>query len=107
MGKTLRCVLKSDNKESHCQRQKNPGGSNRPYLRIKHMYGNHASLIHNLLIDQSGVIGTFFGLTEAMDKSNLIVNYLPTAFVEDDLRALFNKFGPIHSIKVGLGKNHV
>ena len=35
-----------------------------------------------------------------MDKSNLIVNYLPTAFVEDDLRTLFSKFGPIQSIKV-------
>jgi RNA recognition motif-containing protein len=35
-----------------------------------------------------------------MDKSNLIVNYLPTGFVEDDLRSLFSKFGPIQSIKV-------
>lgn len=37
-----------------------------------------------------------------MDKSNLIVNYLPTAFGEDDLRQLFIKFGPIQSIKVCL-----
>jgi hypothetical protein len=36
-----------------------------------------------------------------MDKSNLIVNYLPTAFGEDDLKQLFTKFGPIQSIKVG------
>lgn len=35
-----------------------------------------------------------------MDKSNLIVNYLPTAYTEDDLRLLFIKFGPVQSIKV-------
>jgi len=35
-----------------------------------------------------------------MDKSNLIVNYLPTGFTEDDLRAIFLTFGAINSIKV-------
>jgi hypothetical protein len=35
-----------------------------------------------------------------MDRSNLIVNYLPSAYGEDDLRQLFCKFGKIQSIKV-------
>ena len=35
-----------------------------------------------------------------MDRSNLIVNYLPTGFTERDLEALFSPFGCIISIKV-------
>ena len=35
-----------------------------------------------------------------MDRSNLIVNYLPSGFTEADLEELFGPFGPILSIKV-------
>ncbi|KAF4664228.1 hypothetical protein FOL47_005246 [Perkinsus chesapeaki] len=35
-----------------------------------------------------------------MDKSNLIVNYLPTTFNESDLKEMFERYGPIQSIKV-------
>jgi ELAV like protein 2/3/4 len=35
-----------------------------------------------------------------MDKSNLIVNYLPSSFTEDDLLRIFQPFGPIESIKI-------
>ena len=35
-----------------------------------------------------------------MDRSNLIVNYLPSGFTEDDLQELFGSFGSILSIKV-------
>lgn len=35
-----------------------------------------------------------------MDRSNLIVNYLPTGFTEKDLELLFSPFGSILSVKV-------
>ena len=35
-----------------------------------------------------------------MDKSNLIVNYLPSGFAESDLHDMFLPFGEIVSIKV-------
>ncbi|KAF4661195.1 hypothetical protein FOZ61_003462 [Perkinsus olseni] len=35
-----------------------------------------------------------------MDRSNLIVNYLPTKMEEDALFAMFEPFGPIQSVKI-------
>ena len=41
-----------------------------------------------------------------MDRSNLIVNYLPSGFSEADLEGMFSPFGPIISVKVR-GPRHV
>lgn len=35
-----------------------------------------------------------------MDRSNLIVNYLPSGYTENDLEELFEPFGPLLSVKI-------
>ena len=39
-------------------------------------------------------------ITIRMDRSNLIVNYLPSGYTEADLEELFQSYGQILSVKV-------
>ncbi|KAF4730740.1 hypothetical protein FOZ62_010311 [Perkinsus olseni] len=40
-----------------------------------------------------------------MEKSNLIINYLPSHIQESDLAEMFEPFGPYHSVKIVRDKN--
>ncbi len=51
-------------------------------------------------IKESALTGTGSGIGMSMDGSNLIVNYLPTAYTDDTLRSMFRAYGTVAQCKV-------